>query len=802
MSKTHRLLAFLFSVLLFMIIGSHLYAQSGVFDRTGIIPGHGSYSSLPEESVDLFTGNVTLRYLDYRLPGPNGLDVEIWRVYNSKILTDQSGSVQADHKSWVGVGWTMHMGRVHNYDTTTPIIEFPDGRWETAYTDRYEPLRLKKNITRDFLRYDREAYKLYFQDGTIWTFGVVRTITRADGSYESVRLVNRIQNAYGHYITILYDTGKPSIDTITDSMGRVIDFISTGTTYKKLVSMKVKTATGSNVYYNYAVTEFSNGYHKLVSFAPPLIPATTYEYLDGTNNYYELTKVTNNYGGVLEFSYVNHAFYFNTTSLDSRVVSQKKITFNPGEQAKVWNFTYPSYYGTPTGTATVEGPEFSTSVTSHAYDASCPWRIGLITSRSVSDGSFSESYDWTYQQISNLTWLVLGTDMGTAKGPLLASVSQVPLGDVTSMTEYLYEREETKKYGIPTRINIYFNGAISPRAYTELTYFYEASTGFRDRYLLAYVSDKTDRAGSGAMLRRTSTSYFQETGKWGAVDEVRKYTAESTYHTWDFGYTCSDPKSVKITIDPPGESGTQEIYYSYGVQNGLVYTDGVARYARVISQYDSSVSSEENQHGGKEDYSYDSAGRVTYINRPTPFNDTSLTWRPGDENKVVITQGGTTVTRYWDGMGRETGNTETGGGTTLYYLKILDAEGRLKEESVGSTDSAHRYAYLFNNAGRVTRITDPLQKATNLSYSGTRKTVTDPEQRTTSYDYEDLPGKPTKLTDALGRESVHTFDALGRLIGVVFNGARTHSYEYNWLNNVLPEAIRKPAARVIIITRS
>ena len=52
-----------------------VYGQSGIFDRTGIMPGHGSHSSLPEESVDLFAGNVTLRYLDYRLPGPNGLEV-------------------------------------------------------------------------------------------------------------------------------------------------------------------------------------------------------------------------------------------------------------------------------------------------------------------------------------------------------------------------------------------------------------------------------------------------------------------------------------------------------------------------------------------------------------------------------------------------------------------------------------------------------------------------------------------------------------------------------------------------------
>jgi hypothetical protein len=151
-----NLRASIFFLLAFLIwIGSTLLqAQSGIFDRTGIVPGHGSFGSLPEENIDLFTGNVTLRYRDIYLPGPNGLDVGVWRVYNSKILKDrQSGnpSVQAYHQSWVGLGWTMHMGMVHNYSSSTPVIEFPDGRLETAYPNNYG---LGSNIclTRDFMK--------------------------------------------------------------------------------------------------------------------------------------------------------------------------------------------------------------------------------------------------------------------------------------------------------------------------------------------------------------------------------------------------------------------------------------------------------------------------------------------------------------------------------------------------------------------------------------------------------------------------------------------------------------------------
>jgi hypothetical protein len=137
MFKVTTLFALVLSALLLTGVAETVYGQSGVFDRTGIIPGHGTYSSLPEESVDLFTGNVTLCYRDIFIPGPNGLNIEVWRVYNSKVLYDRlvsqpNPTVQAYPKSMVGLGWTMHMGVAHNAYSSTPEIEFPDGRRERA----------------------------------------------------------------------------------------------------------------------------------------------------------------------------------------------------------------------------------------------------------------------------------------------------------------------------------------------------------------------------------------------------------------------------------------------------------------------------------------------------------------------------------------------------------------------------------------------------------------------------------------------------------------------------------------------
>jgi RHS repeat-associated protein len=788
MNKRNKLLFFLVSCLLLSGIGSYLKGQSGVFDRVGVIPGHGTYSSLPIESVDLFTGNLTLRYRDIYLPGPNGLDVEIWRVYNSKILKDrqsgQAASVQAYHKSWVGIGWTMHMGMVHQYTSNTPVIEFPDGRRETAYLDNYG---VGKHITREFLKYDKPANKLYLKNGVIWTFGAIATITLADGTSDPVRLVTKIENAYGHSINIYYNSGTPTISYILDAMQRQITFVTSGSP-KKLTQVKIKNFDGSHdVVSSYSVDAFSDGYYRLASFTPPGLPATTFEYFDGSSNRYELTKLTTSYGGMLEYSYLNHDFYFNSTYLDSIVVSQKKITFNAGEQAKVWNYTYPDYNGVTSGTATVQGPEFTTNVTHCAYDAAYPWKIGLMTAGTVSDGSYSETSDWTYQEISNQTWTVLGTNMGTAKGPLLANVIKSPTGDATLKEEYIYEPGETMKYGCPRRIKYYVNGSATAKSYKEFTYTYETVQGFKNRYMLAFINLETHYSGTGTVLKSTQNVYYQESGKWGALDNVIKRRSAGSYLNWDYEYASSSPSYIAIHIDPPGKTEKFFYGYSYGVKN-QVDAPGFTQVTRTISSHNSSVLMERTQDGAEIHFQYDDLGRTTLVDMPGYYNDFNYTWRPSGENRVDITQGENTVTRYWDGMGRDTGYTELGDGTTLYFRRTLDAEGRVKDENQGSTNVAHKYSYAYNAAGQVTQITDPMSEVTTISYQGITKTVTDPESHGTAFECNDLPGLPTKVTDAQGHVANYTYDPIGRLITVVYNGTREHHYEYDGLDNVTSES--------------
>jgi RHS repeat-associated protein len=756
-----------------------LNAESGIYDRIGIISEHGLHGAVPEENIDLFTGNLTLKNLDIHLTGPNGFDLNIWRVYNSKILKDRllgsAWGIQQEPYSWVGFGWSMHMGRLHAINSETPVIEYPDGRWETAYRN------INDNgttfLTRDFAKLDKTNWELHFKDGTVWTFGALANINYGSMVIEQVRVVTQITNSYGHHIDIFYDgSGSPRMSSITDSMGRTVTFV-VDAALGKLQRINVKNATGSVVSYYYTVDAFNGDYYKLTRFDPPLLPAVTYEYGDGMTSNWELLAVNTSYGGRMEYTYADHEFLYQVYPLSTKVVQQKRIKFSSSSDFKTWTYAYPSYNNVTTGTVEVTGPEYSTFATYNAYSASTPWKIGLLKEKSVSDNSSLEQYEWTAKTISNTRWYVLNIDMGQAAAPLQSRITKTITGDADSSEEYLYERATTSKYGLATQINLYANGVL--KNYKELTYYFESIPSFETKYMLNHLKSEILKNSSNSKLKETTMTYFTN----GAIDSITKWKSGSTYLTWNYGYTSSNPNLITITIDLPVSGGTETMVYKYGVLATLTHPT-YTEYTRTISAYDSSILSETNQHGAVMGFSYDNLGRITAIDLPSGFNDVTASWAT---NYVTITQGGNSVIKYWDGMGRDTGYWEQGDGITLYYRKTLDSDGRTISESKGSTNSGDIYTYTYNNAGQVTKIIDPRGKITTITMAADQKTVTDANSHSAVLEYNDLPGLVTRLTDPAGKIAVLTYDGAGRLLSTTFNSSRTQSYTYNGLDQATSE---------------
>jgi hypothetical protein len=224
------------------------------------------------------------------------------------------------------------------------------------------------------------------------TFGTTKTLQYV-GYTEEIRVATRIENSYGHAIIIEYQTGSnPALKKITDSMNRTIDFVVTN---NRLSRIDVKNANGGTKSYFYTVGTFPySGYYQLQAYDPPEIPATTYEYYNGQYDRYELTAINTSHGGRVEYIFNNFTFHVRNQAVETRVLKEKRIRFNPGESFKEWNYLYPNYLNVDTGTVTVSGPLFDTYVTYHAlsndtYESG--WKIGLMKKKWYSDNDLKFS---------------------------------------------------------------------------------------------------------------------------------------------------------------------------------------------------------------------------------------------------------------------------------------------------------------------------------------------------------------------------------------------------------------------------
>ena len=103
--------------------GGFGYDPTSAYDSKGVNVPRGFAAGAPQESVDPFSGNVVIRHTDLSLTGVAGLDLTLTRIYNSKVHRNYAARASGDpnriatgmlfaHTSMLGLGWTMHMGRL------------------------------------------------------------------------------------------------------------------------------------------------------------------------------------------------------------------------------------------------------------------------------------------------------------------------------------------------------------------------------------------------------------------------------------------------------------------------------------------------------------------------------------------------------------------------------------------------------------------------------------------------------------------------------------------------------------------
>ena len=193
-----------------------------------------------DESVDPFSGNLTLVHTDIHLPGNGGLDLNIMRTYSSAIWGRRDvtgpGLVAWNRNSTLGIGWRMHMGIVINpwgsgsdnrYLPDNPVVEMPDGSRHVLFQDKNDFTRF---ISKDYWIYKDlgdGTWELTLTDGTKYTFEWNANAGYNDRSGVNIAQATAIEHPNGNSrIDIYYDkrTDYSYLDEIQDSVGRTVSF--------------------------------------------------------------------------------------------------------------------------------------------------------------------------------------------------------------------------------------------------------------------------------------------------------------------------------------------------------------------------------------------------------------------------------------------------------------------------------------------------------------------------------------------------------------------------------------------------
>lgn len=114
------------------------------YEKPGYNPGHAYDGVLPEETIDLFTGGLSISQRDVKVSTIKvfeDFDVMVKRHYSSKIFRQESVSGACNpygttiDDEFVGLGWTLHFGRLWDPTSMNPILELPDGSRHMFYDD-------------------------------------------------------------------------------------------------------------------------------------------------------------------------------------------------------------------------------------------------------------------------------------------------------------------------------------------------------------------------------------------------------------------------------------------------------------------------------------------------------------------------------------------------------------------------------------------------------------------------------------------------------------------------------------------
>jgi RHS repeat-associated protein len=460
-----------------------------------------------------------------------GIDIGLGLSYNSRVWNKAAPKINFDiDRDWPAPGWSLGFGKIVGLgvDNGSMIIDADGTRHGFSGTVVYGP---NQNYT-DFTGHTTDNT---FIDYTHHT-GIGGAMVYAQAKYPNGTVIEygaqgtgamyptRMTDANGNYITITYVNNQgPNIQTVTDTLGRVISFhYDANNLLTAITAPGLTTGTRTLVRLHYRQLSLSysfSGLTPVVRNSTPWVIDAIYYPATGTGYWFGDTDSYSSYGMITKVI-EQRAMNFSASSLNE----QGTVTQGTMSRQEVYDFQYTDLTDAPTFTSMTEtwtrdGVSTDQATTSYEVHQNSTPRSVTVT---LPNGTKSIQYSYNapgqyndglvYQdetrdannvllQSSSATW-----QPGAYDSPRPTRVEATDERGQVTATEFSYGSVYNQV--IETR-NYDYGGQILRRAtHTQ----YENSTNYTNRHIFnlvkvveAYASDNTTR------LSRTEYQYDGQT---------------------------------------------------------------------------------------------------------------------------------------------------------------------------------------------------------------------------------------------------------------------------------------------------
>ncbi|WP_453087020.1 FG-GAP-like repeat-containing protein [Streptomyces roseus] len=677
---------------------------------------------------------------------------------------------------------------------------------------------------------------------TLAKTGTAYTVTAADRTqqtYSALGQLTSIMDRSGQGLTLTYSSGR--LSSVKDAAGRTVTFTLDASGLLTKVALPDGTSVTYG-YTSGLLTSATDQAGKAATYtynADKRVSTATGRGGGKVSNTYDaagrVISQTNGSGKITVFTWDNKRESHTTDpsgGIWTDVYSGNVLMESTDPYGKKVSYDYDRYLH-PVGITDARGNR-----TEMTYDAAGR----MATRKAPASAGLTES--WTYDAAGNISGHIdsrgktstytydaanrVATSTDPSGGKVVYTyTAQGALARVTAprggATAYVYDaagnrtsvttpagEKTTFRYDVAGRVTAMTDPrgnvtGVDPNAFTT-TYAYDprgllSSTTDPLGHTTAYGYDNAGRLTSVKDPAGRTTAYTYDTA--GRLTKTTSPAGKATIRTYDAS------GNLASSTDPLGN----KTVYTYDKSNRLlskVSPRGNISGANAAA-FTTTYGYDEN---GNQTTVTDPSGAVTTtaydaLNRPISVTDalgqTTKTTYDGNGNVLTTTDplGKATLHTYTDSgltasstdplgkvtsFGYDPDGNQTSLTTPLGFktTSTYDADGRLASQveargnAVGADPAKFTTAYAYDPAGNLTKVTNPLGKATSTSYDAANRVVasTDELGKTTRTDYDEL-GRVAKVTGPDGAVTSYTYNAAGDLATRKDPNNHTTTYGYD-----------------------